>query len=348
MKLLKDKSKHLTFFAPTDDAFLRLEKTYLNRLLDGQACVETFLKNHITHNILCSSAIQTYAQVKNLLDLMLPLKRDDEKLQVDGIRISETDKLGLNGVIHVISEGVLKTEESQPISNYLEKHQMTEYLDLIKNTGLLSQWDSMKNVSFFIPSLDAIRSLSSHKMEEIRNSSKDIMTYHVVSPKSKACNWNNDQILRSNDGNSIRINVFGDIPGFNIRTVSTAQCARIIEPNEDICGSNIHIVDRFLLPPKGNLTTALDSMENFTIVRKILEKSGLEPELEKGTFTLLAPNDETIVNELSENQLNLLMNDQKEAQIFSSLHLIPEVMCCSGNDFYSLCWIRILFNLIFI
>jgi hypothetical protein len=40
---------------------------------------------------------------------MLPLKRDDEKLQVDGIRISETDKLALNGIIHVISEGVLKT-----------------------------------------------------------------------------------------------------------------------------------------------------------------------------------------------------------------------------------------------
>jgi hypothetical protein len=35
---------------------------------------------------------------------------------VDGIRISETDILRLNGVIHVISEGVLKIEESQPIS----------------------------------------------------------------------------------------------------------------------------------------------------------------------------------------------------------------------------------------
>jgi uncharacterized surface protein with fasciclin (FAS1) repeats len=195
---------------------------------------------------------------------------------------------------------------------------MTEYFDLIKNTGLLLQRDSMKNVSFFIPSLDAIRSLSSHKMEEIRNNSKDIMSYHVVSPKSKACDWNNDQILKSNDGNNIRINVFGNFPGFNIRTVSTAQCARIIEPNEDICGSNIHIVDQFLLPPKGNLTTALDSMEKFTIIRKILDKSGLEPQLEKATFTLLAPNDETIVRELSQNQLNLLINDQKRsAKIFA-------------------------------
>jgi hypothetical protein len=59
-------------------------------------------------------------------------------------------------------------------------------------------------------------------------------------------------------------------------------------------------------------------MEKFTIIRKILDKSGLEPQLEKATFTLLAPNDETIVRELSQNQLNLLINDQKRsAKIFA-------------------------------
>jgi len=334
MKVLKDKSEHITFFAPTDDAFSRLDQTYLNRLLEGEACVETFLKSHMIPSVLCSSAIQDYAQVKNILDLTLPIKREDEKLYIDQIRILETDKLGTNGVVHVI-DGAMISEKSQPISNFLEKHQMKEYLDLIKDSGLLSEWDSMENVSFFIPSIDAFRSLSSEKIEEIKNNSKQMLLYHVVKPKTQSCDWENNQIVESKSGSNIRINVFDDIPGFNIRPISTAQCATIIKPNSDICGSNIHIVDRFLFPPKGNLMEVLDSMEKFTVVRAILKKSGLGQQLQNASLTLLAPSDDTLYHDLSENELNQLMNDPNEAERFSRLHLLPEVVCCSGNHFKS-------------
>ena len=100
--------------------------------------------------------------------MFIPIKKVDDKFEVDGHRVLESDILATNGVIHAI-DGVMISERSQPISRYLEKHRMTEYLDLIKDSGLLNEWDGLQNVSFFIHSIDSIKSLTEVRLQDLKN-----------------------------------------------------------------------------------------------------------------------------------------------------------------------------------
>lgn len=330
MSKLRDPSQPRTLFAPTNDAFLKLDQLYLERLLNGESCVEPLLLNHMTKSTLCLSAIQDIASIKNAIDVFLPIKKVDDKLEVDGHRVLESDRLAINGVIHAI-DGVIISERSQPISRYLDKHGMTDYLDLLKDAGLLNEWDGLQNVSFFIPSIDSMKSLTEQRLKEIKNNSKEAISYHVVSPQTRPMLWNGDQMLSSVDGNQVRINTFGDIIGFGLKPTVTAQCGKIVAQSE-VCGANVHVVDRFIARAKGNLTQVLKSNQKFALLSRIIEKSGIESELSEGVYTLLAPTDQTLTNDLSEEEIETLLKNKSAADKFIRSYLMPEVICCSGVD----------------
>lgn len=205
---LREEGRPITLFAPTNDAFLKLEEIYLERLLKGQSCVEPFLLNHILNSTFCSSAVKTFASVKNALNIILPVKRFDEKLEIDGIPIIQRDLLATNGIIHVI-DGVLLSEKSQPISRYLEKHRMTEFLDLIKESGLLTEWDALQNVSFLIPSTEVLKALPKRRLDYIKNNTKEMVDFLVIKPKTNVFEWKSNQMLDTVSGNQIRVNSFG-------------------------------------------------------------------------------------------------------------------------------------------
>ncbi|XP_054154095.1 transforming growth factor-beta-induced protein ig-h3-like [Oppia nitens] len=333
MDQLNDSKQHITLLAPTDEAFRRLDSLYLERLLKGQSCVDALLNNHIIGDTLCLSAVQEFASVRNRLEKLLPIKRVNQKVEINGINVVESDQLATNGVIHVI-DGVISSVESQPISKFLEKHQLTDYMKLLNDSGLLSEWDGLTNVSFFIPSKNAMRSLSQPDLDRIRNNTRDLIGYHVVPTKSEVCDWTEDQLMRtmSDKNQMMRINMFGsDILGFSLRPVVTAQCAPIIAPNQDICGASIYVVDRFLQPSKGTLLQTLDSMENLSIIRQIVQTSGIQEQLTaNGTYTLLAPDDETVRNYYSVPQINSMVSNQNESEKFIKRHLFGEIICCSG------------------
>jgi len=151
----------------------------------------------------------------------------------------------------------------------------------------------------------------------------------LIDSKSESCDWDNNQMLESKNGNRMRINIYEDFTGFHSK--ATAECSKIIEANNNICGATVHIVDRVIFPAKNTIIETIDSMEKFTIIRKILKTSGLEKQLQKvGSFTLLAPNDETFYQQLSERDLMQLINDPNESKKFIRLHILPEIICCSG------------------
>jgi len=83
---------------------------------------------------------------------------------------------------------------------------------------------------------------------------------------------------------------------------------------------------------KGNLIQVLDSLEKFSILRKIIKSSGLDEELQKGVYTLLALTDQSLTNQFSQNQIDFLISNKPESEKFIRNHLFPEVMCCSGVD----------------
>lgn len=125
----------LTVFAPTDDAFAKLDSELKNRLMNGQGCVHSVVEHHILPNVICSTVIQGRARSVSMLGSSLLLERDLEgKLYVNGKQVITRDVMASNGVLHVI-DGVLIPENARSFSQLLSTHNLTELARLVEAAG---------------------------------------------------------------------------------------------------------------------------------------------------------------------------------------------------------------------
>jgi uncharacterized surface protein with fasciclin (FAS1) repeats len=74
------------------------------------------------------------------------------------------------------------------------------------------------------------------------------------------------------------------------------------------------------------------SLEGFAILRELFNGSKLGKKLEEesGPFTLLAPTDEGFTRYLSQQQIDELIRDKKKSDRFLQMHILPQMLCCSG------------------
>ena len=124
----------LTVFAPTDDAFAKLNPELRERLMKGQGCVHSVVEHHVLPNVICSTVIQWRARSTSLLGSSLLLERD-----LEGKLVITRDVVASNGVLHVI-DGVLIPENARSFSQLLSSHNLTELARLVEATGTISCW----------------------------------------------------------------------------------------------------------------------------------------------------------------------------------------------------------------
>ena len=96
--------------------------------------------------------------------------------------------------------------------------------------------------------------------------------------------------------------------------VATAQCARIVNMDDEVCGGMIHTVDKVLLPPAGDILDVVTNTGKYSKFLELLEFSDLKEELEKENGkTLLVPTDSAF-EKIDEETANKLMEDKEFAQ----------------------------------
>lgn len=194
------------------------------------------IKNHILEMSFCSVAVVDGVRTgaENYLGLKLNLERADastdepnenEIADLTGIKsiiingkakIIESDIVGTNGVLHVI-DTVLPTESGLPISSMLESQNLTIFGDLIANGGFTDEFDSMMNVSFFVPKDDAFDGTEWLKMlkenpESLKKNAelKSFLTYHIAKPLTKTCDLTED-VMKTENGNGLRVNLYSTV-----------------------------------------------------------------------------------------------------------------------------------------
>ncbi|XP_023708109.1 transforming growth factor-beta-induced protein ig-h3, partial [Cryptotermes secundus] len=328
---------HLTIFAPTDSAFEKLDPTVQSRLLQGEACVGNVLRHHLVKHSVCSAAISSRLMTINMDGDTLTLERrpDDGKLFVSGVQIVAKDVVGTNGIIHVIDD-IIMPDSARPVTGVLSSHNLTTFLALLREAGLAESLDSMKNVTLFAPTDEALaRPESAAELEKLRadkDKLRDLLLYHTTGPEVQSCDFSNDKELKSSLADkSIRINLYATLPFFTgAITRATAQCARLINFDNRACGGVVHEIDKLLVPPTGSILQLIEKEDNYTLLRKIIEGTELEEDLSgEGPFTFLAPTD-VAFNKLDEEDLKILTEDKRFAVKVLRQHILPEALCCAG------------------
>lgn len=321
---------HYTIFAPTDEAFNKLDEMFKQKILNGEACAASILKHHIVSHTICSSAIIGNASVHNIEGERLSLERkdNDEVTLEENSVITQADIIATNGVIHLI-DTILIPDSALHITEALKKRNNTKFENLIEQAGLAEEFDGMKNATVFVPSDDAFNDEETKKyLNEIKDDKeklKNVVMYHTVQGQVQTCDLENNKMFETKlPGKSLRVNLYSTLPLFtNIVNKATVNCARMTDFDEKTCGSTIQQVDRILMPPEKNILDTIENDEKFSILKKILKGTEVEKILQENnqSITLLAPDNEAFEG-VNEDDMKTLMEDKEKANAVLKNHVL--------------------------
>ncbi|XP_060144117.1 periostin isoform X7 [Globicephala melas] len=96
---------HFTLFAPTNEAFEKLPRGVLERIMGDKVASEALLKYHILNTLQCSEAIMGGAVFETLEGNTIEIGCDGDSITVNGIKmVNKKDIVTNNGVIHLIDQ----------------------------------------------------------------------------------------------------------------------------------------------------------------------------------------------------------------------------------------------------
>ncbi|XP_023015902.2 midline fasciclin [Leptinotarsa decemlineata] len=329
---------HYTVFAPTDEAFNKLDEVQKQKILNGNGCAGSILKYHFTAHTVCSSAIIGNATTHNVEGDILNLERtvDDEVILDGKAKIVEADIIATNGIIHLI-DNIIIPDSGLYIESVLKHQNFTKFQDLIKRAGLENEINELVNATVFVPSNEAFESPEAKELLEEANNDpeklKEIVRYHTVQGELQSGDMNNnDKLATYDNGKELRINLYSTLPLFtNIVNRATVNCARVLGFDEKACGSVIHEVGKILVPPTRNILDIINSDSKYSTLRSILKDTEVEKVLQENnrSVTFLAPTDETFAA-LDEKDRKILAEDKERANYVLKNHVLTEILCCSG------------------
>ena len=92
-----------TVFAPTDAAFKKVPKATLNALLQDKAKLKAVLLYHVLAGKLTATKVVKLRSAKTLNGASVQFRVAGSKVFVNTARVTKTDIMASNGVIHVIN-----------------------------------------------------------------------------------------------------------------------------------------------------------------------------------------------------------------------------------------------------
>lgn len=324
-----------TVFAPTEAAFNKLDAKMRDKIMSGNGCAQNILKNHLLPNVVCSGIIESKAKTNNLLGKFMVLDRDDDgNVMIEGKKIIIRDIMGTNGVIHVIDD-VIVPESARNVPDALKEKNLNTFVELFEAADMIDEMDDMANMTIFAPSEKAMSALPADYVANLKNDKsalKDFLMYHVAGPKLCKCDLTNNLHLETGmAGKKIHINNYGSNLLFGDRSkVQTAQCSKLVDLDNEVCGGFVHVVDKVLLPPAGNLLTILKDANIYSKFLQLLTFAELENELTGDvTHTILVPTNEAF-DKLEDEVATKMFEDKEVAEKVIKNHIVREMICCSG------------------
>jgi uncharacterized surface protein with fasciclin (FAS1) repeats len=188
----------------------------------------------------------------------------------------------------------------------------------------------MNNITVFAPSNKAFESLP---REVLINSTRlrDILLYHIAIPETRACDFTNEQLLKTRLNNrSVRMNLYSMFPSPLLVSEVTAQCGVLKNVNQPSCNGLIHSVDRVLIPSEMSLLETLKTQNDFTIFTRLLQESELVDTIEgEVSYTIFVPTDAAFYK-LPRDKLTKILTDKQESAKILKLYIVKDTICCGG------------------
>uniref|UniRef100_A0AAR2K5N4 Periostin, osteoblast specific factor a n=1 Tax=Pygocentrus nattereri TaxID=42514 RepID=A0AAR2K5N4_PYGNA len=214
-----------TLFAPTNDAFSKLDSEVMERLMGDKGVLQALLNYHLLNSVQCSEAIMTGTSYETLEGTNIEIGCDGDSLTVNGVKmVLKKDIVTTNGVIHLIDE-VLMPDSAKQVMELVGPSQAT-FSDMVSELGLAAAMRPQAEYTLLAP-LNA--AFSDEVMSLDQRFLRIILENHILKNKIVLSQLYNGQRLETLGGKFLRVFVY--------RTAVCIENACLIRGSKE--GSNV-------------------------------------------------------------------------------------------------------------
>ncbi|NXG74644.1 POSTN protein, partial [Baryphthengus martii] len=311
---------HYTLFAPTNEAFERLPRGTLERIMGDKVASEALVKFHILNTLQCSEAITGGAVYETLEGNTVEVGCDGESLTVNGVKmVKRKDIVTSNGVIHLIDEVLIPDSAKQVFE--LGGAQQTTFTDLVAQLGLISSLRPEGQYTLLVP-LNGAFSDDTLRMDQ--RLLKMILQNHIINVKVGLNELYNGQELETIGGKLLRVFVY--------RTAVCIENSCMVRGSKEGRNGFIHIFRQIINPAEKTVHEMLRSDKRFSVFLSLLKAADLEDVLSSpGEWTLFVPTNDAFKG-LTDDDKDILIRDKNALRNILLYHLIQGVSVGSGFE----------------
>ncbi len=234
-----------TVFAPTDEAFAKLPAGTVENLLkpENKAKLQAVLKYHVVPGKAEAKTVVTKGSWETLNGQQIAVVVKGDSVTIDGAKVTATDIIATNGVIHVIDSVILP--ETKSIPQVAEAAgSFTTLLAAVKAAGLSETLSGEGPFTVFAPTDEAFAALGTTVQDLLKPENKaklaSILTYHVVAGRVFAEQAKGLTEAKTVNGQTVAIeSKLGKLK---------VGGATVVAADIDASNGVIHVIDTVLLP----------------------------------------------------------------------------------------------------
>ncbi|MEE6479268.1 hypothetical protein FKM82_012197 [Ascaphus truei] len=312
--LLESDDRQYTLLAPTNEAFEKIPKETLNRILGDPVALKDLLNHHILHSAQCSEAIIAGSSMETLEGTSLEVGCIGEELTLNGkAMISKKDILATNGVVHFIDE-LLIPDAAKTLSELGKDSVVSTSIDLFRRAGLNSHLVGNERVTVIAPENNAFKD----GIPNIDRDMKNLLQNHIIKDTLSSKYLYHGQVLETVGGKKLRVFVY--------RNALCIENSCIGAHDKKGRHGTLFVVDKLLTPPIGNVMDVLKADNRFSMLVAAIQTAGLTETLNReGSFTVFAPTDDAF-RALPRGEMNKLLGNAKELSNILKYHIGDEIL----------------------
>ena len=239
-------SDQLTVFAPTDDAFAKLDPALLESLLkpENKAKLAAVLTYHVLKGRISAADAYDHRSAKSLNGQRLMIDFQAASPTIGGSNLVASDIGCTNGVIHVIDTVMIPSLDSIPVVA-TEAGTFNTLLAAVEAADLGEVLGGAGPFTVFAPTDDAFAVLPEGTVEGLlkpENKQKliDLLKYHVLSGRAYDNNAVSGKSAPTLLGPSVMVTFSAD--GLMVNQ------SKVVAKNIDASNGVIHVIDKVLSP----------------------------------------------------------------------------------------------------
>ncbi len=232
-----------TVFAPTDAAFAKLGKATIDGLLADPEKLASILLYHVVPSKQMAADVLASTSAMTAAGLPVVYTVRNNQAFINNARITATDIVASNGVIHVI-DTVILPPGSDIVDTAAANPQFKTLVAAVQAAGLVDTLKSAGPFTIFAPTDAAFAKLGKQTIDALLadpETLKSILLYHAVSGNVYAGRITDKQSTATVNGANVQ---------FSIRNGQVfINDARVTVTNILTTNGVIHVIDTVILPP---------------------------------------------------------------------------------------------------